>query len=161
MGKLIGQDAGCAYIKTVIEDENGHWQEYSVPSLARSGSVNVGMGGVSGVTYECQDEEWSINTNMVDSEDTRFNDYPFSPLNRVLSIHALLEAGLAGQDLEIASGLPLNQFFTEKSGPDNVMIKRKHESFKAAVRKLGAKGFETVDISVVSKKVCPEALAGW
>ncbi len=160
MSDLIGLDSGCAYIKCVKMGEDGEFIEFSVPSLAKTGAATVGMGGVSGITYECRGEEWSINPNKTSSEDTRFDGYTLSPMNLILSTHTLLEMGLSGR-VPVSSGLPINQFFTEKSGPNKDLINQKHQMYNNSVLKLGKKGFSHVDLTFDSVKVCPEALGGW
>ena len=160
MDNIIGLDAGCAYIKVVSKDKNGDLVEFSVPSLAKHGKATVGMGSISGVSYECEGEEWSINPSLMGCEDTRFDEYPFTEMNAVLSVHALIGAGFEGQSVNIASGLPINQYYAENT-PDLGNINRKHNNYFRKVRRLQSGQFRDVKIEMDSKLVCPESIAAW
>ena len=160
MTQLIGTDAGCAGIKLAFRDNNGSIVEFSNPSVAKLGKAAIGMGGVSGVTYECDGEEWSISESFFGCEDTRFDEYPFSSLNATLTAHTLLKAGLSGE-LRISSGLPINQYYDPLKGPRTDLIKRKHDQYKLTVNKLGPDGFEPVGLDLKSFQVSPESLSGW
>ena len=161
MIKIIGRDAGCAGIKLAYKDNTGEIVEKSIRSLAKLGKASIGMGGVSGITYQCDGETWSISENYFGCEDTRYDDYPFESLNAVLGTHALIQAGLEGQDLQVSSGLPINQFYDSVKGPRADLINRKHAQNGLIVHRLGADGFQRVNIQTESIQVSPEGLAGW
>ena len=157
MAIKIGLDAGCAYIKLAYYDENGAIVETSVPALAKLGKSTVGIHANTGVTYQCAGEEWSINPDLTNTEDTRFPSYPYSILNQVLSVHSLSEAGFTSSDsVQVASGIPLNHFYDDDLiNQDN--IDRKMTIFK---NKITVRGGADLPAPVLSH-VFPEALAGW
>ena len=161
MSHIVGLDAGCAAIKVVYQDKKGCIVESSVLSLAKSGKASIGMSGVSGVTYLCDGEEWSICASGFGAEDTRFNDYPFSTLNAVLSWHALVECGFEGQPLQVSSGLPINQFYNGVSGPIEDNILKKHNHYQMTVSRLTNCGFKEIELDIESIMVCPESVAAW
>ena len=79
-----------------------------------------------------------------------------APLYRVLSIHALKEAGFTSKDdLQIASGIPLNHFYKGSDlNPEN--IDAKLQIFNETVTIHGGGDVPTPSIC----QVYPEALAG-
>lgn len=151
----IGLDSGCAFNKAAFLDADQNWVEVSIPSLIRAGRANITMNGAQGYSYVCDGEQWTADENAVDAEDTRFNSFPFSTLNTVLTHHSL--AKLAEQHdlaeaLDISTGLPLSHYFDFAGANDNE-IKRKHEALQKKV--------EGSSLQVNCKQVCPEGLAGW
>ncbi|GAA4649338.1 hypothetical protein GCM10023116_16120 [Kistimonas scapharcae] len=158
MSNNVGLDAGCAYIKIAYKNNVGEIQQFSIPSLARYGKATVGMGNDAGFTYHCDGEEWSINPDHEKSADTRFDSYPYSSLNAVLSTHALIEAGFT-DEVTVASGIPLNHYFEHHGGPNKSKIEDKHRNYDRQVKRAGHGS--QAPLRVISKKVCPEALAAW
>ena len=158
MSTIVGLDAGCAYIKTAQFDGKGGIIEKSVLSLAKLGKSTIGMGSGTGITYLCDGEEWSINPDRMNSEDTRFPTYPYSILNTVLSYHALIEAGFTGKDkVHLSSGLPLDHFFDGADIDDN-RISDKIQQFNR--RSVEIRGGGDVPKARI-ENVYPEALSGW
>ena len=157
MAILVGQDSGCAYIKTVYFDEKNNIIECSIPALAKRGKSTIGIGASTGVTYDCEGEEWSINPDRMNTEDNRFDSYPYSRLNQALSIHGLIEAGLTDKGkLNIASGIPLNHFYHGSDVQKN-RIEEKKKMFQRGVSIRGGGKIPSANIA----HVYPEALAGW
>lgn len=151
----IGLDSGCAFNKAAWLNGEQGWVETSVPSLIRSGRANITLGGTQGYSYICDGEQWTADENAVDAEDTRFESFPYSTLNTVLTHHSLVK--LAEQhdlanDLVISTGLPLGHYFSI-AGINRQAIKRKQDALLKAVK--GS------PFSVACKQVCPEGLAGW
>ncbi len=157
MSRFIGLDAGCAYIKLAYFDDSGAIVEKSIPSLAKLGKSTVSINQGTGVTYLCDGEEWSINPDLTNTEDTRFRSYPYSELNAVLSVHGLVEEGFTKSDnLHVASGIPLNHFY---NGPDidQGNIDKKLRNFHRDISVRGGGDLPEPQL----KHVYPEALAGW
>ena len=157
MDTLIGLDAGCAYIKIAYYDDSGAIVEKIIPALAKLGKSTVSMTQGTGVTYICDGEEWSINPDLNNTEDTRFPSYPYSGLNAVLSVHALLEAGFTDSDsLKVASGIPLNHYY-DGADINQDKINEKLKNFKRTLTRRGGGSLPSPDL----KFIYPEALAGW
>ena len=163
MVHLVGLDSGCAGTKLVHSLNSDTIQETVIPSLAKRGAASVSLDGKSGITYQCDGEQWSISPGAFGCEDTRFDSYPFSTLNAVLSIHALIEQGFSGERVKVASGLPLNQYYSvnDEGRPNKAMIERKHRQYDLTVKRRTPRGFEAVNITLESVRVCPESVAAW
>ena len=156
----VGVDDGYAAVKLAWYAPDGAIRTHSVLSRAQAGSLGVGClfgenGAVAG--YETEGELFTVSP-FCEGETTRFPDFNVSPLARVLVHHTLASAGFAGQEVRIASGLPLDRYFRE--GPsgkrkDEARIARKVESFSRAVRRLD--GGETSRIG--RHEVFPQGLA--
>lgn len=151
----IGLDSGCAFNKAAFLDAEQNWVEASIPSLIRAGRANITLGGSQGYSYACEGEQWTADENAVDAEDTRFESFPYSTLNTVLTHHSLIK--LAEQhdltdELVISTGLPLAHYF-DLAGVNNGAISRKQDALKTTVT--GS------PMQVNCQQVCPEGLAGW
>ena len=154
----VGLDDGYAAVKVAWYDQSGEIRTLSIPSRARKGSYGIGAldgGGMIG-GYETEGEYFTVAPG-IEGATTRFPDYNLSSLSRVLSSHALIEAGFAGKSVRIGSGLPLERYFTDGKNmkkKDDDRIARKIESFAKPVRRLD--GGETARIG--SHKVFAQGL---
>lgn len=92
-----------------------------------------------------------------DAETARFDDYPFSGINRVLVAHALRLAGLGGKKVRLATGLPLSRFYKSGGHPNEDVIKRKTEAIMKPVT--AADGSPVAEI--VEHVVFPEGLGAY
>lgn len=151
---LAGVDDGFADTKVVTQD-----RKVRVSSCARAGlhglsSVSVVDDNVC-ASYETAGRNFTIG-DFIDGEETRFDDYPTSDLNRVVVNHALRLAGLSGQRIKIASGLPVDMYF-KGSFRNEVAIRAKQEALMKKVTV--ADGGETAEI--IEHVVLPEAVASW
>ena len=151
---LAGVDDGFADTKVVTQD-----RKVRVASCARAGLH--GLSSVSliddtvGASYETGGRHFTIG-DFIDGEETRFDDYPTSDLNRVVVHHALRLAGLSGQRVKIASGLPFNMYF-KGSTRDEEAVRAKQEALMKRVSV--SDGGETAQI--LEHVVLPEAVASW
>lgn len=112
------------------------------------------------VIYEVANDEYvTVNANSVLSKsmDTRSDDYPTSSLNRALVVHALCNAGLAGQQVGVVTGLPIDRFFNEGI-PNNQLIEAKRQSLLRPIRRMGQ---DDVAIHIGEHKVLSEAVAAY
>ncbi|ATS86813.1 MULTISPECIES: ParM/StbA family protein [Xanthomonas] len=128
----VGVDDGHYAIKVVTESG----KTFSVPSRARSGKhllswqENDGDGGF----YTTQEgRTYTVNKHLTNYEDTRFKEYPKSPLNRVLVHHALREAGFGGKEVIIATGLPVSYYYLANGSRDDALINAKVDNLKRGV----------------------------
>lgn len=108
----------------------------SFASVARTGFTLSSMGnedaGVGG--YETQGRQYTVDPD-VDGEDTRFDDYAISPINRVLVNHALHLAGLAGKRVVLGTGLPFQVYFNG-DGVNQKLLDSKVENLAIEVKPL-------------------------
>ena len=152
----VGIDDGHAEIKLALPDG----RMFKIASKARAGIAGVSAfgrveeGQVDG-GYETENQRFTVS-EFVDGEGTRFDEYPFSAINRVLIHHVLRLAGLGGRPVKIATGLPVSHYF-QGSSPNYSTIERKSKSIATAV--VTTSGEATADIQ--ASYVVPEGVAAW
>lgn len=157
---VVGVDDGYAMTKVVIIEGGKVTTELMIPSRARSGihgTTVIGDSDESGpfTGYETDGVRFTVG-DMADAESARFNEYPFSGMNRVIVNHALRLAGLAGVNVRIATGLPLSTFY-KGEGPNSELIARKDASIRTPVKSAD----DSVMPNIVEHSVFPEGLAAW
>ena len=132
MGKLsvVGVDDGHFAIKIVLE--NG--TTFSVPSRARAGRHMIAWKGAEEGLYKTEEGlDYTVSEYLPNADDTRFKDYPRSPLNRVLVHHALRVAGFGGKDVSIATGLPVSYYYMADGRVNEALIAAKRENLRKGV----------------------------
>jgi plasmid segregation protein ParM len=157
---IVGVDDGFAETKVVILEDGVVAYQGVIPSRARSGAQGTTtIGGAEeggpGACYETEGVKFTVG-DLEDSESARFDEYPFSGMNRVIVHHALRVAGMAGKNVRIATGLPLSRFY-RGSEPNAPVIARKNDSIRMDVK--CAEGMPVANI--VDHSVFPEGLAAW
>lgn len=129
---FVGVDDGHYAVKIVTESG----QMFSVPSRARSGKHLIawqGMDSPDGGIYGTEEGmTFTVHPHLNESDDTRFRDYPRSPLNRVLVHDGLRKAGFAGKDVSIATGLPVSYYYLNGE-PNSTLIDDKMANLKKGV----------------------------
>ena len=128
----VGVDDGYRETKLAWR-ENGTVRTLRIPSLVQVGPLGFTDfdGNLSGI--ETEGTVYSVG-DFRDGEDTRFADYPTSPLVRVLVHHVLVQAGFSGKDVTIATGLPPRDAFLPDGRKNGELIARKIERFALPVR---------------------------
>ena len=133
MSKLsvVGVDDGHFAIKVVLE--NG--QAFSFPSRARSGRHMISWKEGDEGLYQAMPEglDYTVSEYMQSPDDTRFKEYPRSPLNRVLVHHALRKAGFGGKNVSIATGLPVSYYYLADGRVNEALIEGKRENLRKEV----------------------------
>lgn len=152
---FVGLDDGHYAIKGVREDGS----TFSVLSRATLGRQMITIGGGAddaGLYTTEEGKTFTVSDHLTKPEDTRFNDYPKSELNRVLIHHALLAGGFGGTDVNIVTGLPFNHFYMLDGQPNQVLINAKNDNVKKGV-------FSNVKTlaNIVSANVSTEAIAAY
>ncbi len=131
---LVAIDDGYAQIKLVADNpEGGPPVKRLFRSSVRAGRHSLrGMGGESrGGNYVTEEgQEYSVS-EAIEGESTQFNGFHTSPMNRVLVMHALVQAGFSGREVDLVTGLPVADFYTD-GGEVN---KAKMDAKKANLRK--------------------------
>lgn len=156
---VVGVDDGNAMTKLVVLHGGKVVSKLAIPSRARGGIHGTTViGDESEGPVPCYETEGSMFTvgDLADAESARFNDYPFSDMNRVIVHHALRVAGLEGKDVSIATGLPLSWFY-KGDKPNADFIERKHASIMKPVKPVDGSRVA----HIVGHKVFPEGLAAW
>lgn len=114
---LVAIDDGYAQTKLYGAPltEGGEAVKLSMRSSVRPG--RYGLGTISGMgsvgAYETEEGDHYTVSKDIEAEDTRFDGFHTSPMNRVLVQHALVSAGYGGKELDIITGLPVADFFFE------------------------------------------------
>lgn len=157
---VVGVDDGYAMTKIIVLDGQKVKATLMIPSRARSGVHGTTViGDTDGsAPVPCYETEGVIFTvgDMADAESARFNDYPFSGMNRVIVNHALRVAGLGGVEVNIATGLPLSTFY-KGAEPNAELIARKNASIRTAVTAMD----QSLMPILADHSVFPEGLAAW
>jgi len=115
----VGCDDGHFGIKVCTDD----WRQIYVPSRVSLGSQLISLDGSDDNCYESGGESYTVS-NSIATIDTRFQDYPLSDVNRVLVSHALIKAGLGGQNVRLVTGLPVQDYYVG-SARNTAFIDRK------------------------------------
>lgn len=129
---LVAIDDGYAQTKLWGQMPDGTTTRAMMRSSARSGryalmSLN-GAGGIG--SYHTEEGEEFTVSDEVEAENTQFDGFHTSTINRVLVNHALMNAGYGGKPVSLWTGLPVEDFFS--SGKKN---ERKIESKRANLLK--------------------------
>lgn len=155
--KFVAIDDGYANTKMAYPSKN-ETKVWSEPTHITSGAkMTTGFNGESDANiYITEDMPYTVGY-VLEQMDTRFDDYPFSPANRVMVHHALRNAGLEnGDSVNVAVSVPLAQFFNPNTR--ETIIKKRKESLSKPVIEMNEEG-EGVKIEGVT--VLPEAASAY
>jgi plasmid segregation protein ParM len=150
---LAGVDDGYAETKVVSRGE-----KVRIASLARAGLFGLSSMGSDdkvGGSYETGGRKFTVS-EKIEGEETRFDDYPISELNRVITHHALRLAGMGGKKVKLATGLQVSSYF-KGDVRNEEFIEQKRLSLMKEVKALD--GGPCAEI--VEHIVLPEAVASW
>lgn len=159
---VVGMDDGFLMTNIVLMNAGAVVSKSAINSRARWGAhANTDLGSFGSAqkeicsSYETEDGTFTVG-NFHDSESVKFDDYPVSGMNRAIINHALRVAGLGGQKIRMATGLPISMFY--KNGQKNTdLIQRKIASGMKAVKALD--GSHVAEI--IEHQVFPEGLSAW
>lgn len=154
---LVACDDGYAETKVVLEDGSS----FRFPSMVKSGGF-LGAANDEVHSYDTEGADGQparfTVTGEFDAEasNTRFDGYHFSAENRVMIHHALRRAGLGGRPVELATSLPVADFF-DGEGTNTRLIQRK--SFNAMKAVQSSSNAPCADIR--ASKVFAEGVSAW
>jgi len=157
---IVGVDDGFAMTKLVVMMGGKVVKRLTIPSRARSGvhgttAIAGSSDGEIDSRYQTEGGTFTV-ANLTDSESARFDEYPFSGMNRAIITHALRVAGLGGKQVRIATGLPLSMFYKGSSNNTDV-INRKIQSLLISVSPL-----DNSEVALITNhQVYPEGLSAW
>ncbi len=152
--QVYGVDDGYAWVKAF----GGAGVGQTVPARVEQGiGVSSLDGGTGGNVYETEGKAYSVGDG-VNGEDTTFDGYHTSPLNRVAVHHALYAMGLGGQKISAVLGLPLRDYFVNNEKNER-LIAEKIASFKIPVTKVGADPIIIGDVQIVPQGIA--AVVDW
>lgn len=154
--RVVGIDDGRAYTKLYAGE--GIQLKIRTSVMSGKGAGNIGFSNNSTMDvgiYESEGLAYTIG-DTVEGEDTRFEEFDGSVINRVAIHHALIKAGFGGVDVSVWTGLPVNAFYFGGS-INNEKIADKRSKIKLPVTNIN--GIATANI--IENRVCSEALASW
>lgn len=158
---LISIDDGFRRTKAVLGAEGGKGFRTEVqfssaaPGFVLGRTGGSGQDGFSGA-YSTEGQDFTVDPH-IDGDDTRFDGYALSDLNRVLVHHAMHSVGLSGRHVTLATGLPLATYFDPSGRPRTDLIGQKKRSLaKPVVAHSGA-----APVVVERQIVCPQGVAAF
>lgn len=129
----VAVDDGYAQTKVYGESDSG-LIKFKMRSSVRSG--RFGLGDISGENfvglYETEEGPFTVSEE-VEAENTQFDGYHLSVMNRVIVNHALVSAGYSGKNVDLVVGLPVSDFFSNRIR-DKEKIERKIENLKRTIK---------------------------
>lgn len=150
---LVAIDDGYAQTKTVgIPAAGGPVSQWLIRSSVRTGRYGgtFNLSGAKGFgSYVTEEGEEFTVSDKVEAENTQFDSFHVSPMNRVLCHHALLTAGYGGRDVHLATGLPVADFFNE-DGRNDAKIEAKRANLLKSVRNVADGGIDPATLVKVS-----------
>lgn len=153
----IANDTGAAtsQIKILGQDD-----VHSIYSNVRQGGQSMDLDELHGTTFKRGDsvQLFTFDETPVLTEDTRFEQYPNSTLNGILTMNAIKSAGIKKDtNIEICTTYPMNLF-------ENSVGTRDFDSIQRKIAMLKAPYYCTTDddwsVSVQEVTVIPETWAG-
>lgn len=151
----VGVDDGYAVVKVVCAAPDGSERMLSIPARVARGLRVQSVGGESIGAYETDGDQYTVSARL-SAEPTRVDDFHTSAMHRVLVNHALIAAGFAGQPVDVACGLPVQDYYA--GGARNAtLIDAKKASLGATVAPLG----KVVAPVIVSTRVYPQAIGAY
>ncbi|MEY8198498.1 MAG: ParM/StbA family protein [Colwellia sp.] len=174
LSQIVANDDGSSYQKlSWFTFENGEITiknsimatkiSEGMPNLSIGGSSSdCGLFTVNGQVFTCDE-----HTNGYDVRSRQ--DHQWSPGLIAMGQHALTKAGFGGQDVVLATGIPIQMFFSGEDGsPNQEIVTRKTNAFVNAEIKnqIDNKGTpnlvnENTLVSIVSNTVIPEAVGAY
>ena len=151
--RKVAIEAGCAYTKVAAFDNNNQLIESCIPSILVRGKSATDMAGNKAPSYWCNGQQWSVLTESPKNEPTDLDDYPYTDQNTVLMHHALRMAGINNDEIELATCIPMEQYYSDMDGN----IARKKQSVSQTVTDINGNSLTSFN----HKITIPECVSGW
>ena len=161
--KTFAVDDGYAYTKVAWMNEDRRIETMVIPSVAAIGLHLTGFDGGGSGGYTTDDLNFTVSQSVSKPQSTEFEDYPFSPMNRVIVHHALLETGKVrpGDTLEIALSVPMSVFYSQSNEEREQLRERRAKSFAHTVFPVGVDDPEPKSLGFSAVSVYPEAASAF
>lgn len=136
-----------------------------IRSLFALNPTNVADLGLSGIekegVYRIDGKLYAVG-NVRQPEDTRFDDYPFSPGNLAVALHALRAAGVEGQ-VHAVTGMPVNRYYSPDGEVQAESVKAKRCAWMRDVEGIvGGEVMTTENMPRIARvSTVSEAVAAW
>lgn len=156
---LVAIDDGYAQTKLFGDGPDGKPVKFVMRSSCRPG--RYGLGAISGTgavgSYETVEGDQFTVSEDIEAEDTKFDGFHTSTMNRVLVNHALVGAGYGGKDVNLITGLPVADFFVDDE-KDVEKIATKQENLRKGVKLTSSSNPMP---NIVNVRVGCQAVAAW
>lgn len=123
--------------------------KYGLRRLGGEGSVDA---------YKVEEGNEYTVSDDVEAENTQFDGFHLSPMNRVFNNHGLFSAGYGGREVDLITGLPVNDFFSPEGGINAERIDAKKQNLLKRVERTSSQDPMAVIRSV---DVGCQAVAAW
>lgn len=153
---FLGVDDGYAETKIVMQDG----RSFRIPSVAKAGVMNqVSITGSETTVFPYQTNNGNyITGEIAEADPTAFDEYPVSPLNRVIVAHAIRQAGIpANAEVVICTGLPVKKYYVGGNLNKDLIKRKKQNLLKNDVVPLNG----GVLPKVTKHDVVSEGIAAW
>ncbi|CND60270.1 plasmid segregation protein ParM domain-containing protein [Yersinia enterocolitica] len=156
---FVGVDDGYFSIKIVTEAGD----MFSIPSRASYdvSIINIEGNDKSFIFETHNNKKFTVDESVPSPLDTRniAIPYPVSDLNRVLVHAALINAGYAGKDVHINTGLPVSHYYKPSTEINQDLVEQKKANLMHPVR-CGIDGSLPV-ANIIANEVCSEGVAAY
>lgn len=158
---LVAVDDGYAQIKAYGQAPDGSIITHVNRSSVRSGRYGMGSVGGDGMVglYETEVGAFTVSDDT-ESENTQFDGFHTSPMNRVLVMHGLVSAKdgvFENHRIKLVTGLPVADFFRVDGFKDDAKIETKKANLLKPVKLLSGGASPIIDEVIVG---C-QAIAAW
>lgn len=156
---LVAIDDGYAQTKLYGDNPNGGAPiRLSFRTSVRSGRYGLtSMDGGSTDAYRTEEGEVFTVSDSVAGENTQFDSFHISTMNRTLVNHALSKAGYGGHEVNVVAGLPVSDFFL--NGETNQgKIAEKTANLHKGIERVGGK---TPLATIADVTIGCQAVAAW
>lgn len=138
---LVAIDDGYAQTKVYGQAPDGTIKKFHMRSSVRPGRYGVGSisGGGNIGLYETEEGPFTASED-VEAENTQFDNFHVSTMNRVLVNHSLVSAGYGGLLVDAITGLPVADYFELDGTIDQEKIALKQANLKKEIRIAGGGG---------------------
>jgi len=156
---LVAIDDGYAQIKLFGDNPaGGDPIRLSFRTSVRSGRGGLtSMDGGSSDSYRTEEGEEFTVSDSVAGENTQFDSFHTSTMNRVLVQHGLLKGGYGGLEVDLITGLPVADYFS--SGEmDEAKIEAKTANLLKGLERIGR---ATPLARIANVEIGCQAVAAW
>lgn len=121
---------------------------YGLRSMANEGAID---------SYRTEEGQEFTVSDLIEAEDTTFNSFHLSPMNRVLVHHGLAKAGYGGHTVNLITGLPVADYFS-RDAKDEEKINAKIANLRKGVGRIQSEEPMAV---VADVEIGCQAVAAW
>lgn len=123
---FVAVDDGYAQTKLYGDGPDGTMVKLAIRTSVRAG--RYGLGSISGAavvgSYDTEEGDQFTVSDDIAAENTQFDSFHTSSMNRALVNHVLIQGGYSGRDVNLIAGLPVADFFLD-DGKDEEKIAAK------------------------------------